>query len=125
MKNYRDTKALSEIRKLIQDSSIALSHAEILSMLDGLCDRVTVYRILERLVKENIIHKIINVDGVLKFASCTQCKQEHEHNHIHFSCEKCKMVVCLNDISPVFQIPSSYIIKQMNFTVAGLCPACA
>lgn len=125
MKNYKNTKASSEIRRLIQSSPIALSHAEILHMLDGLCDRVTVYRILERLVQEQAIHKIVNVDGVLKFASCSQCHHEHEHNHIHFSCEKCKMVICLNEVSPVFQMPASYTINQVNFTVAGICPACS
>jgi Fur family ferric uptake transcriptional regulator len=124
MKNHRKTIASTEITNLIQNSAKALSHVEILNMLNGLCDRVTVYRILEKLVNEEIIHKIVNVDGVLKFASCNKCNHKHEHNHVHFSCEKCKVVVCLNEVAPVFKLPDLYTVKKINYTVAGICHKC-
>ncbi|MBY0245644.1 MAG: Fur family transcriptional regulator [Sphingobacteriaceae bacterium] len=127
MKTSRKTVASTEIQRLIQESTVALSHVEILNRLNGLCDRVTVYRVLERLVNDDIVHKIVNVDGVLKFASCQKCEHVHvhEHNHVHFSCENCKIVVCLNDVAPKFQMPAGYVVKEMNFTVMGLCPQCA
>ena len=55
----RNTTAKSEIQELILSSSVALSHTEIKEVTKGLCDRVTIYRVLERLVEEGIIHKII------------------------------------------------------------------
>jgi Fur family ferric uptake transcriptional regulator len=50
MKSTRTTTAKTEIQDLIVSSSVALSHSEIQKSLEGLCDRVTIYRVLERLL---------------------------------------------------------------------------
>jgi Fur family ferric uptake transcriptional regulator len=120
----RKTTAKSEIQELILSSSVALSHTEIKEVTKGLCDRVTIYRVLERLVEEGIIHKIINLDGVVKYAGCHSCSIKHNHNHIHFSCQKCKAVTCLDDVEPSFMLPKNYKVSEMNFTLSGLCPQC-
>ena len=125
MKSSRNTVAKLKIQELITKSSIALSHAEIQVATDGLCDRVTIYRVLERLIDEGLIHKIINVDGTVKYAGCTSCSENHNHNHIHFSCEKCKSVTCLENVEPLFKLPSNYRVNEVNFTLSGLCPQCA
>jgi Fur family transcriptional regulator, ferric uptake regulator len=126
MKLSRNTVAKNEIQQLIKNSMVALSHAEIQAEIDGLCDRVTIYRVLDRLTEEGLIHKIVNVDGVIKYASCQSCTeiQNHKHNHIHFSCEKCKAVTCLDQIEPSFNLPVNYKVSEVNFTLSGLCPRC-
>jgi len=53
---------------------------------------------MERLLVEGVIHKIVNVDGVVKYAGCHSFTVKHNQNHIHFSCQKCKSVACLEDI---------------------------
>ncbi len=121
----RNTKAKTKIKELILSSHIALSHSEIQKSLKGLCDRVTIYRVLERLLEEGAIHKIVNLDGVIKFASCQSCSETHSHNHIHFSCQKCKSVTCLEDVEPTYKLPKSYKVSEMNFTLSGLCPNCS
>lgn len=125
MKSARTTRAKTEIQKLIVSSSVALSHSEIQKELKDLCDRVTIYRVLERLMKERVIHKIINVDGVIKYAACQSCFEKHNHNHIHFNCQNCKTVVCMYDVEPLFNIPRNYKISEMNMTLSGLCPSCS
>jgi Fur family ferric uptake transcriptional regulator len=125
MKSARTTTAKTEIQELIVSSSVALSHSEIRKSLEGLCDRVTIYRVLERLVEEGVIHKIVNVDGVVKYAGCHSCSVKHSHNHIHFSCQKCKAVTCLDDVEPSFKLPKNYKVSEMNFTLSGLCPQCS
>ncbi len=124
MKQVRNTTAKTEVYQLINRSEVALSHAEIQSMINGLCDRVTIYRILDRLVEENLIHKIVNLDGGVKYASCHSCSSIHRHNHIHFSCQKCKSVTCIEDAEPVFTLPQKYVVNDVNFTVSGVCPLC-
>jgi Fur family ferric uptake transcriptional regulator len=124
MKSSRNTIAKTEIQKLILSSSVALSHSEIQKSLEGLCDRVTIYRVLERLLNEGVVHKIVNVDGVVKYAGCHSCFVKHTHNHIHFSCQKCKSVTCLEDVKPSYELPKNYEVTEMNFTLAGLCPQC-
>lgn len=126
MKQTRNTTAKTEILKLINQSDTALSHSEIQTELSGLCDRVTIYRVLDRLVDEDFIHKVVNVDGVVKYASCHECTPGlHHHNHIHFSCEVCHSLTCLEDIEPSFQLPKKYKAKEFNFTISGICPECA
>ncbi len=125
MKRTRNTTARTEILQLINQSDVALSHAEIQAILDGLCDRVTIYRVLDRLTEEGLVHKIVNTDGVVKYAQCHTCTDGHHHNHIHFSCQKCKSVTCLEDVEPSFQLPKQYTVTEMNFTLAGLCPLCS
>jgi len=125
MKTSRSTVAKTEIQQLLANSEAALSHAEIQEKLNGLCDRVTIYRVLERLIQENAIHKIANTDGTLKYASCHSCSNEHRHDHIHFSCEKCKTVTCLEQVEPTYRLPQAYTVKEANFTLTGICPQCA
>ncbi len=129
MKQSRNTKAKREIAGLISESESALSRAEIQSELEGLCDRVTIYRVLDRLVDEGLVHKVVDVDGGVRYASCESCEATHEHshshNHVHFSCLKCKTVTCIEDVEPSFKLPNKYTVEEVNFTVSGLCPECS
>lgn len=126
LKTTRNTIAKSAIFELIKKSEVALSHIEIQRLTGNLCDRVTIYRVLDRLIAEDVIHKIATSDGTVKYASCNhnQDNHQHTHNHVHFSCEKCKSVTCLDSVEPVFVLPENYLVKQLNFTLSGLCPSC-
>lgn len=125
MKSARNSATKTKIQELIVSSSVALSHSDIQKTLKGLCDRVTIYRILNRLLEEGVIHKIVDVDGVVKYAACHSCSSNHNHKHIHFSCQKCKSVTCLEDVEPSFKLPKNYMVSEMNFTLSGLCPQCS
>jgi Fur family transcriptional regulator, ferric uptake regulator len=127
MKTTRNTVAKTTILELISQSKVALSHIEIQRLTEGLCDRVTIYRVLDRLVLEDVIHKIAIPDGTVKYASChhNHTDEKHTHNHVHFNCEKCHSVTCLESVTPVFTTPSNYVVKEFNFTLSGLCPKCS
>ena len=126
MKSTRNTTAKTAVLELITNSDVALSHIEIQKIIGDLCDRVTIYRILSRLVTEDLIHKIATPDGTVKYAGCNHKHDEleHLHNHIHFSCEKCLSVTCLDAVKPSYTIPDNYLVREVNFTLSGLCPAC-
>lgn len=125
MKKTRNTLARTTILELINQSDIALSHAEIQSKVGDLCDRVTIYRVLDRLLAEDLVHKIVNLEGIVKYAKCHNCDEVHHHDHLHFSCQKCLEVTCLEQVIPVYKLPAHYQVTEMSFTLAGLCPACA
>lgn len=125
MKHRRNTTANAEILKLLNQSEVALSHADIQQSLNGLCDRVTIYRVLDRLTEDGVTHKVVDFNGVIKYAICHTCTSgEHHHNHIHFSCEQCHSVTCLEGIEPAYKLPEMYKVKQVNFTILGICPLC-
>ena len=114
------------ILEMITQSSAAMSHNEIQTVLEDSCNRVTIYRILDRLVEDGLLHKIVDTNGVSKFAACHQCshKQIHAHNHVHFSCSVCHKVTCLEDLIPAFEMPPNYTVTEMNFVVSGICAGC-
>jgi Fur family ferric uptake transcriptional regulator len=126
LKTTRNTTAKTAIFELITNSEVALSQIEVQRLVGELCDRVTIYRILDRLVTEDVIHKIATPDGTVKYAACnhSHSSHSHHHNHVHFSCEKCKSVTCLDAVEPSFELPDNYLVKQCNFSLAGLCPKC-
>lgn len=124
MRQSRNTVAKTKVLELLSHSEVALSHTEIESEIEIPVNRVTIYRILDRLIDEGIIHKIVNTDGAMKYALCHNCTMTHHHNHVHFSCQKCKAVTCLEGVEPTFKLPSDYKIQEVNFTVSGLCPNC-
>lgn len=128
MKTTRNTASKSAILELIKKSEVALSHSEIQKLTGDLCDRVTIYRVLDRLVVEDVIHKIATPDGTVKYASCHHHNHDahhHTHNHVHFSCEKCLSVICLYSVEPSYKIPDNYLVKEVNFTLSGICPNCS
>ncbi|MNU24755.1 zinc uptake transcriptional repressor [compost metagenome] len=125
MSSSRNTIARTEILNLIREAGEALSHADLQESLGDLCNRVTIYRVLDRLLEERLIHKIADVDGNITYAACHNCSGRHLHNHIHFRCEECQSVTCLNQVEPEFKLPRQYVVHSMNFTVSGLCPKCS
>ncbi len=60
MKTTRNTAAKTAVLEIFGKSKTALSHTEIQKQIGDLCDRVTIYRILDRLVNDDIVHKIVN-----------------------------------------------------------------
>lgn len=127
MKNSRTTIAKTAIIEVIENEDVALSQQDIQEKIGNLCNRVTIYRVLERLLEEGKIHKVLDFDGVAKYSSCENCEDEHhhhEHHHIHFSCTKCGQVTCLYNVLPKFKLPENYLPQDYNFTVSGICPNC-
>ena len=127
MKIVRNTKNKALVLELIQNMGTAISAPDILERTTGLCDKVTIYRVLDRLIDEGLIHKVVNPTGQILYASCQKCthtNEIHNHQHVHFSCQKCKSVTCLDNVQPTFKLPKNYKVSKMNFTLSGLCPQC-
>lgn len=134
MKQTRNTAARTAILNLIKESEVALSQPAIQHQLNGLCDRVTIYRVLDRLSEEGLIHKIVNVNGVVNYAACNTCSHtngekgeqtdSHSHEHIHFSCRVCESLTCLDQTIPTFQLPAGFSSEETFFTVSGVCNNC-
>jgi Fur family ferric uptake transcriptional regulator len=94
--------------------------------LNGLCDRVTIYRVLDRLLDDGLIHKIVNVNGVVNYAACNSCdhNHQHDHEHIHFSCRICGELTCLDQVIPSFALPGGFQSEESFFTISGICKNC-
>ena len=121
----RNTVARDAILEIINTTDVALSQSDVQAQLpEGLRNRVTIYRVLDRLVDEHLAHKITNIDGVVKYANCQSCSANHKHNHLHFNCERCNTVTCIEAVEPSFKLPANYEVNTVNFLVSGICPEC-
>lgn len=107
--------------------NVALSHTDVEQALTEEIDRVTIYRSLNTFVEKGVLHKIIDHDGITKYALCRDdCHENnHQHNHIHFKCVQCEEIVCLENVTiPNVKLPSNYIIHEANLLVSGICDQC-
>lgn len=121
----RNTTAKSWVIETLQANNEALSHAELFDLLKTHCDRVTIYRILSRLVDEGVVHKVPLQDGTVKYALCHECSSAgHHHSHAHFSCIACGTVTCLEAVIPEVKAPKKFKAEEISYVISGRCASC-
>lgn len=89
-------------------------------------DRVTLYRTLESLKEQGVIHKAFQENNEVYYAICGKnCdKSQHDHDHIHFKCVKCENVTCEKPDKKVnVSIPEHEVFK-MTIHIEGVCKHC-
>lgn len=120
----RSTKSKEDVLQALKARGSAMSHEMLEAESEGY-NRATIYRILNRFREDGIVHRIIGANGKQYFAVCRNCEKEnHNHNHIHFQCNNCEKVECLED-EPKINLPKDYILKDFNALVSGLCSDCS
>lgn len=91
-------------------------------------DRVTLYRILKAFEEKGIIHKVLDVQGTANYAICSHnCSaQNHHDEHVHFNCDNCQRVFCLDEVQiPAIKLPSGFKATGLNLIATGTCDACS
>lgn len=89
-------------------------------------DKSTLFRTLKTFEDKGIIHKVDDGTGIVKYGLCSEtCNCLKEDQHFHFHCEKCKETYCLSSMSiPELELPSQFVLKQVNLVLKGVCPNC-
>jgi Fur family transcriptional regulator, ferric uptake regulator len=111
------------------DKQMALSHADLEDVLQQDFDRVTIYRTLKTFLEHDLIHKVLDDSGATKYALCfhnqTGGSHAHDHEHVHFKCEKCGKTLCIEEVSlPKVELPKGFTSKEVNLLVQGICDQC-
>lgn len=91
-------------------------------------DRVTLYRVLKAFEEKGIIHKILDHNGTANYAICSSNCGVHDHHdeHVHFNCNNCQKVYCLDSIKiPAFNVPAGFKVDHLNLIASGICASCA
>lgn len=122
----KSTPCRAEVLTLLLNNEHALSHSDIEHRVDQSFDRVTVYRTLKTFLDKGLIHKVLDDEGVTKYALCNECsKEEHNHEHVHFKCEQCGHTQCLDKIQiPDINLPAGFKAHQKNLLIQGVCDQC-
>lgn len=124
--NLRSTPNRQEILHLFLQKNYALSHGDIEKEIDNSLDRVTVYRTLKTFLDKGLIHKVLDDEGSLKYALCSEActTMEHHHEHVHFKCTGCGQTYCLNVDVPSVKLPKGYKAEAVNLLIQGICERC-
>lgn len=126
-RNLRVTDCRLDVIEYFLEEKSALSQGD-LEVQFKQYDRVTLYRTLNSFLDSGILHKIPNATGVATYGLCHEtCSPEHhEHNHIHFKCNTCGQIECLDDKTvPSVTVPTGYQVEGVNLIVDGVCAQCA
>lgn len=103
----------------------SLTHHDIQALLsDEALDSVTLYRVLEWLTENELVHRIAGADQVWRFRAGAG---HHSHEHAHFQCTNCEEVTCFTDVPlpRTIKLPSGFQSQEMDFLIKGTCPHCA
>ncbi len=123
----RVTQSRVSVLRALLEAPRALTHHEIEQRVRRMhhVDRVTVYRVLEWLVESQLAHRIASDDRVWRFNAAAG--GAHDDNHVHFKCNHCGEVTCLERAHPSRRValPKGYRQQRVEITVRGLCAECA
>ena len=86
--DLKKTSTRMEVLKYFLSKTYALSHADIETAMIDQFDRVTLYRTLNTFEDKGITHRLLDPEGVARYALCADKCDEHDHkdDHIHFYC---------------------------------------
>ncbi len=119
------TKIRLAILEQLNCSGRAKSYAELQQELSDY-DRTTLYRTINKLIEKGLIHRALEDSGDSYYALCSTCGVDrHNHDHIHFKCNECGRVECM-DIDTPLKLPTSWkYFDSIEITARGTCTACA
>jgi len=109
----------------IQKYKSAMPYSEIQRAMKSM-DRVTLYRNLENLTRNGVIHKAFQESNEVYYAICgSGCSSvQHNHEHVHFKCVQCEEVTCEQITKKVnFSIPH-HKISSVSIHLEGYCKNC-
>ncbi len=121
----RATPARVAVLQALMDAAHTLSHPEVEAILrrKGVrVDRVTVYRVLDWLLKHGFAHRIASSDRSWRFSAAAP----ETEDHAHFHCTGCGRVFCLDELHPAVAIslPRGFRYTHAELTLQGLCSHC-
>ena len=119
----RLTRPRTRVLEFLLGQPAPLTHHEILQRLPGEpTDAVTLYRVLDWLTANHIVHRIAGADQVWRFGASA-----HAHDHAHFQCTRCDSVTCFNDMPLPRRpkMPEGFISQEVDFLIKGICPHCS
>ena len=120
----RKTQAVSLILDEFSKGSNAISAIELIKRLNKKINKTTVYRLLDKLQDDGLLHHFLDFNGVKWFAKCKCCsKTKHQDVHPHFQCTDCGNVDCLEISVTIPDIPNRKIINS-HVLVLGKCGLC-
>ncbi|MBN1837138.1 MAG: transcriptional repressor [Spirochaetales bacterium] len=90
------------------------------------CDRVTLYRTLNRLRVARLVHAVEGIDGAWRYCAHPPDTRGCPGDHPHFLCLSCGRMTCLiGQRLPHVEVPPGVQVEGKQLVVYGRCAECA
>ncbi|MCA1763676.1 MAG: transcriptional repressor [Flavobacteriales bacterium] len=120
----RKTKSVKTLLDVFDHSNGALLSVDLVKQLQPQMNKTTVYRILERLEDDGIIHSFKDNEGLQRYAKCKGCdSSQHRDAHPHFQCRDCGKTECLSLDLSVPAVPN-HKVDRAELLLIGQCEDC-
>ncbi|MEO1625806.1 MAG: transcriptional repressor [Bacteroidota bacterium] len=121
----RKTKTVTALLQIFEERSSAISVVDLVAQFNGKANKTTIYRILDRLQSDGLIHSFRGQDGLTWYAKCISgCSTDHHSDiHPHFQCQECGKVECL-PISIDLPKVDTHDIQSAEVLLVGQCSDC-
>ncbi len=133
----RVTQPRVQVLACLMRSEIPLTHQAVLEQMPAdsgdSIDRVTVYRVLDWLVEQQVAQKSAGEDRVFRFSLSdhVEAQAQAHRQHGHFQCTRCNRTFCLDapaspvaGMVPVPRVPAGFDVEHIELTIKGRCPQC-
>jgi len=120
----RKTKSVVVLLNEFESNTGAISVIELINRLNSKMNKTTIYRVLNKLEEDGILHSFLGTDGNKWYAKCNRCSGIQHHDlHPHFQCLNCGLVDCLIMDINIPKIPNRKIIS-FQLLIQGICNKC-
>jgi len=121
----RKTKSIEVLLNEFEKTSQALSTVELIKSVDKEMNKTTVYRVLDKLEDDGVVHSFLGANGVKWYAKCKKCsKTKHTDIHPHFQCLSCGKAECLEVEVSIPEITNKEILFS-QVLLQGTCESCS
>ena len=121
----RKTKSVKLLLDVFQHADNAISVVELVEKMSEHMNKTTVYRILDRLEQEGIVHSFLGKEGLKWYAKCSDCtSHNHSDLHPHFQCNDCGIIECL-PVEIAIPTISDRQISSVEIMLSGTCSNCS
>lgn len=120
----RKTQSVTMLLNEFQNDTTAISVIELVKRLQSKVNKTTVYRVLDKLEDDGILHSFLGNDGNKWYAQCSSCtKSKHTDVHPHFQCINCGKMDCLPINVSIPKIVNREV-KTFQVLIQGTCETC-
>jgi Fur family ferric uptake transcriptional regulator len=107
------------------NSSSAISAITLIERLGSKFNKTTIYRVLDKLEEDGVLHSFLGKNGLKWYAKCNDCSaNKHSDVHPHFQCSDCGKVDCLTAFNVTIPKLPNREIEVSQLLIQGKCEEC-
>ncbi|MBQ8892636.1 MAG: transcriptional repressor [Bacilli bacterium] len=121
-----NTKQKDVILEIIKSKKKEFRVLDIYNDLEGKVGLTTIYRLINKLVSDGIINKVIGNDNITYYEYLKSC---NKNNHFFLKCNHCLKLIhidcdCIRNIENHILEEHKFDINNQNLVINGLCNRC-